>query len=85
MIIDRHTFMELATHAERASQGALDATNGYVAIAEQGGPAIAPQINEAAAALLTTIQALGSIEQLLSAVLEANVAEQADVGTVGRA
>ena len=75
MIIDRHTFIDLATHLEGASEGVLEVTQRCVALCEDGG---APRPDQETwvslvESLVTVNSELTALEQTLRALLEANV------------
>ena len=79
MIIDRHTFIDLASHLEGASEGILEVTKRCVALCEDGSQARAPS----QAAWIALVESLVSVnveltalEQTLRALLEANREEE---------
>lgn len=78
MIIDPHTFIDLATHLEGASEGVLEVTRRCVALCEDG--AAAMPSNAAWAALVESLVSvnveLTALEQTLRALLEANREEE---------
>ncbi|MBM4270455.1 MAG: hypothetical protein FJ144_28260 [Deltaproteobacteria bacterium] len=78
MIIDRHTFIDLATHLEGASEGVLEVTKRCVALCEEGGPSHPDQEGWVALveSLVTVNSELTAIEQTLRALLEANREEE---------
>lgn len=78
MIIDRHTFIDLAMHLEGASEGVLDVTRRCVAVCEGGEP-LAPESaswHGLVDALVAVNHELNAIEQTLRALLEANREEE---------
>jgi hypothetical protein len=78
VIIDRHTFIDLATHLEGASEGVLEVTRRCVAVCESGG-SLKPD-SSAWMGLVESLVAVNSeltaIEQTLRALLEANQQEE---------
>jgi hypothetical protein len=78
VIIDRHTFIDLATHLEGASEGVLEVTKRCVALCEEGGPNHPDQVGWVALveSLVTVNSELTAIEQTLRALLEANREEE---------
>jgi hypothetical protein len=78
VIIDRHTFIDLATHLEGASEGVLEVTRRCVSICE-GGTDLKPE-SKAWIGLVESLVAvnleLTAIEQTLRALLEANREEE---------
>lgn len=87
MIIDRHTFIDLATHLEGASEGILEVTRHCVALCEQGGAA-RPE-NTTWVGLVESLVAvnveLTALEQTLRALLEANREEEESARNAMRA
>jgi hypothetical protein len=86
VIIDRQTFVDLATHLEAASEGVLEITKCCVALCEQGQGHPSQQ-----AAWLPLVESLVSVnveltalEQTLRALLEANREEEEFLRGVGR-
>ncbi len=78
MIIDRHTFIDLATHLEGASEGVLEVTKRCVALCDDGA---APQPEQDSwvglvESLVTVNTELTALEQTLRALLEANREEE---------
>lgn len=86
MIIDRHTFIDLATHLEGASEGILEITKRCVSLCEEGRP-VQPEhatwvgLVEALVAVNVELTAL---EQTLRALLEANREEEEFLRGMGR-
>jgi len=80
VIIDRHTFIDLATHLEGASEGVLEVTRRCVAMCEQSSQpkAESPQWTGLVESLVTVNLELTAIEQTLRALLEANREEEED-------
>ncbi|HEY8515040.1 MAG TPA: hypothetical protein VIS07_05980 [Candidatus Binatia bacterium] len=80
MIIDRHTFIDLATHLEGASEGVLDITRRCVALCEEGGDGRleGPTWMGLVESLITVNAELTALEQTLRALLEANREEEED-------
>lgn len=80
MIIDRHTFIDLATHLEGASEGVLDITRRCVAICEEGGGEGQDGSTwmGLVESLITVNAELTALEQTLRALLEANREEEED-------
>ncbi len=80
MIIDRHTFIDLATHLEGASEGVLEVTKRCVSLCEEGGETAARPDQDCWVALVESLVSvnseLTSIEQTLRALLEANREEE---------
>ena len=80
MIIDRHTFIDLATHLEGASEGVLEVTRRCVALCEEGVDR-RPE-NSAWVGLVDSLVSvnteLTALEQTLRALLEANREEEED-------
>jgi hypothetical protein len=78
VIIDRHTFIDLATHLEGASEGVLEVTRRCVSICE-GAADLKPE-SSAWIGLVESLVAvnleLTAIEQTLRALLEANREEE---------
>ena len=78
MIIDRHTFIDLATHLEGASEGVLDVTKRCVSLCEEGGDP--PPAEDCWAGLVESLVTVNSeltaIEQTMRALLEANREEE---------
>ncbi len=80
MIIDRHTFIDLATHLEGASEGVLEVTRRCVALCEES----ADLKSEGSAwvglveSLVAVNTELTALEQTLRALLEANREEEED-------
>jgi len=88
VIIDRHTFIDLASHLEGASEGILEVTKRCVALCEDGSGAKAPT----QAAWIALVESLVSVnveltalEQTLRALLEANREEEESTRAVPRA
>jgi hypothetical protein len=82
VIIDRHTFIDLATHLEGASEGVLDITRRCVALCEDGagdGRPEGPTWMGLVESLITVNAELTALEQTLRALLEANREEEEDV------
>lgn len=81
MIIDRHTFIDLATHLEGASEGVLDITRRCVALCEDAGEGApeGPTWMGMVESLITVNAELTALEQTLRALLEANREEEEDV------
>ena len=79
MIIDRHTFIDLATHLEGASEGVLEVTKRCVSLCEEGGETARPD-QQCWVALVESLVSVNSeltaIEQILRALLEANREEE---------
>ena len=78
MIIDRHTFIDLAAHLEGASEGVLDVTKLCVSLCEQG-TEVNPDGEHWAGlveSLVTVNTELTAIEQTMRALLEANREEE---------
>ena len=74
MIIDRHTFIDLATHLEGASEGVLEVTRRCVAVCEQSAqlkPESATWVGLVESLVAVNLE-LTAIEQTLRALLEAN-------------
>jgi len=86
VIIDRHTFIDLATHLEGASEGVLDITRRCVALCEDGaeGPPQGPTWMGLVESLITVNAELTALEQTLRALLEANREEEEDVARRSR-
>jgi hypothetical protein len=81
VIIDRHTFIDLATHLEGASEGVLDITRRCVALCEdatEGAPEGQTWMG-LVESLITVNAELTALEQTLRALLEANREEEEDV------
>ncbi len=78
MIIDRHTFIDLATHLEGASEGVLEITKRCVSLCEEGPGAALEEDGWVVLveALVSVNSELTSIEQTLRALLEANREEE---------
>ncbi len=80
VIIDRHTFIDLATHLEGASEGVLEVTKRCVSLCEDGGEPQAPPDQDSWVALVESLVSVNSeltaIEQTLRALLEANREEE---------
>jgi hypothetical protein len=78
LIIDRHTFIDLATHLEGASEGVLEVTKRCVSLCEEG--TVAPNDQSGWIGLVESLVAvnteLTAIEQTLRALLEANRQEE---------
>lgn len=76
MIVDGGTFVDLAEALERASTSSLEFTHAFVDFCEKhvdrGDPSIVKMLD----AMLATHSGIRDIEQLLRAVLEANLEEQ---------
>ena len=86
MIIDRHTFIDLATHLEGASEGILEITKRCVSLCEDGG-AIEPEHSTwvgLVEALVAVNVELTALEQTLRALLEANREEEEFLRGIGR-
>ena len=85
MIIDRQTFIDLATHLEGASEGILEITKRCVSLCEEGGivhsdqAAVFPLVE----ALVYVNVELTALEQTLRALLEANREEEEFLRGVG--
>jgi len=81
VIIDRHTFIDLATHLEGASEGVLDITRRCVALCEDAsdGAPEGPTWMGLVESLITVNAELTALEQTLRALLEANREEEEDV------
>jgi len=78
VIIDRHTFIDLATHLEGASEGVLEVTRRCVAICEGEGtlkPESTAWIGLVESLVAVNLE-LTAIEQTLRALLEANREEE---------
>lgn len=79
MIIDRHTFIDLATHLEGASEGVLEVTKRCVSLCEEGSETARPD-QDCWVALVESLVCvnteLTAIEQTLRALLEANREEE---------
>lgn len=87
MIIDRHTFIDLATHLEGASEGVLDVTRRCVAVCEEG-LELSPESRAwlgLVDALVAVNLELTAIEQTLRALLEANREEEDHARAAARA
>jgi hypothetical protein len=85
VIIDRQTFIDLATHLEGASEGILEITKHCVSLCEEGGVVHSDQ-----AAFFPLVEALvyvnvelTALEQTLRALLEANREEEEFLRGVG--
>lgn len=78
MIIDRHTFIDLATHLEGASEGVLEVTKRCVSLCEEGVETRPDQDCWVALveSLVSVNSELTAIEQTLRALLEANREEE---------
>ena len=78
MIIDRHTFIDLATHLEGASEGVLEVTQKCVTICEEGDAPLSEQESwiGLVESLVTVNTELTALEQTLRALLEANREEE---------
>ena len=78
MIIDRHTFIDLATHLEGASEGVLEVTKRCVSLCEEGGETRPDQDSWVALveSLVDVNSELTALEQTLRALLEANREEE---------
>jgi hypothetical protein len=78
MIIDRHTFIDLATHLEGASEGVLEVTQKCVTICEEGDAPLPEQESwiGLVESLVTVNTELTALEQTLRALLEANREEE---------
>lgn len=78
VIIDRHTFIDLATHLEGASDGVLEVTKHCVSLCEDSGAPRPEQ--ESWVSLVESLVAvngeLTALEQTLRALLEANREEE---------
>jgi hypothetical protein len=78
VIIDRHTFIDLATHLEGASEGVLEVTRRCVALCEEGNetkPEHAAWIGLVESLVSVNVE-LTALEQTLRALLEANREEE---------
>lgn len=78
MIIDRHTFIDLATHLEGASEGVLEVTKRCVALCDDGAVPEPEQDSWVGLveSLVTVNTELTALEQTLRALLEANREEE---------
>jgi len=78
VIIDRHTFIDLATHLEGASEGVLEVTKRCVSLCEEGGETRPDQDSWVALveSLVDVNSELTALEQTLRALLEANREEE---------
>ena len=78
MIIDRQTFIDLATHLEGASEGVLEVTRRCVAVCESGSSLKpeSPSWMGLVESLVAVNTELTAIEQTLRALLEANRQEE---------
>jgi hypothetical protein len=78
VIIDRHTFIDLASHLEGASEGILEVTKRCVALCEDS--SARPPAQSAWIALVESLVSvnveLTALEQTLRALLEANREEE---------
>jgi hypothetical protein len=86
VIIDRHTFIDLATHLEGASEGILEITKRCVALCEDG-RAVQPEQSAwvgLVEALVAVNVELTALEQTLRALLEANREEEEFLRGLGR-
>ena len=78
MIIDPHTFVDLATHLEGASEGVLEVTKRCVSLCEEGATPCPEEESWVALveSLVTVNTELTALEQTLRALLEANREEE---------
>ena len=78
MIIDRHTFVDLATHLEGASEGVLEVTKRCASLCEEGIEASPEEDGwvSLVEALVSVNTELTAMEQTLRALLEANREEE---------
>ena len=86
MIIDRHTFIDLATHLEGASEGILEITKRCVSLCEEG-RTVQPEQSSwvgLVEALVAVNVELTALEQTLRALLEANREEEEFLRGIGR-
>jgi hypothetical protein len=86
VIIDRHTFIDLATHLEGASEGILEITKRCVALCEEGRgvqPEQAAWVGLVEALVAVNVE-LTALEQTLRALLEANREEEEFLRGIGR-
>lgn len=88
MIIDPHTFIDLATHLEGASEGVLEVTRRCVSLCEEGPKELKPESTAwrgLVGSLVAVHLELTAIEQTLRALLEANREEEEIAARRGRA